>query len=388
MSEQKRSPSQKIAMETVRRNATALSKKMRVHEVRERAETAIRKNDLERLKACVDEGLCFDGDHEDENGEDFLTQAAGRASSLDCLRWVAQTADLGKTNEMGLTALVHAVNSGNTEGVGVLLSARAARGETVDMQEQKALRVSVLRGDQASTLVLLPFFDAKSEEWELGPLLMLAAKKGHAETVRALLPMCDPREKSSAGETALMAAASGMGPDCAECVKLLIPVSETNAATSQGETALMRAAQDTRPDNLRQLLPHCDPNMVSSALGTALHVCVGLDNEESARVLAPFSDLSIRHDGLTAMELAVEKRHWGCVDALGEHMGEEEAEAVVASVVRQLLPRTGARAESGMLKRLMREAGDLARAEPDRDNRDTLKNDVLPSTAKTRKRAL
>jgi hypothetical protein len=99
-----------------------------------------------------------------------------------------------------------------------------------------------------------------------GAALLGAAKNGHAECVKLLLPLSDPREFDS---LALVRAASR---GHVECVKILIPVSDPKA---KGSWALLEAAQNGHAQCVALLLPVSDPQ--------GLGPCAGLGAAGEAR---------------------------------------------------------------------------------------------------------
>ena len=85
--------------------------------------------------------------------------------------------------------------------------------------------------------------------------LAWAAREGHEDCVRLLLPVSDSWGKDGYGMTPLMHAASA-GHDA--CVELLLAVSDALAQNKDGMTALMWAAGSGQEACVRLLLPESD----------------------------------------------------------------------------------------------------------------------------------
>lgn len=89
---------------------------------------------------------------------------------------------------------------------------------------------------------------------------MVAARDGHTDKVRRLIPISDPKSNDSAA--LYWAAANGH----AECVRLLAPVSDAN---SDEASPLFKSAQRGYQECVQLLLPATDPIHYSRALDFA-----------------------------------------------------------------------------------------------------------------------
>jgi ankyrin repeat protein len=125
--------------------------------------------------------------------------------------------------------------------------------------------------------------------------LSFAAERGHAQCVRALIPVSDPVAKKS---RALVVAAAG---GHAECVRILIPVSEPKAGDSD---ALQWAANEGHVECVRLLIPVSEPKAGDSL---ALRFAAQEGHAECVRMLLPVSDPVARRvqglDGSDPVEL-------------------------------------------------------------------------------------
>lgn len=144
------------------------------------------------------------------------------------------------------------------------------------------------------------------------PLLVIAAEKGDAVSIKALLSAhADPNAKDMYGRTALMAAAQA---GQAACVKILLEVSDVNACNEDGDTALMLACSTpTSPgdtgnsaDTIAELLksPHIEVNKKGRFEHTALiHAVISRDVSHVIELLKnPTVDANIADkEGNTAL---------------------------------------------------------------------------------------
>jgi ankyrin repeat protein len=155
--------------------------------------------------------------------------------------------------------------------------------------------------------------------------LSRAAEAGDAIATRALANEKSAKKWSLAGLDALTLAARG---GHAECVRILLPLSlakASAAAEKGGGTALMAAARGGHAECVRILLEAADPNHEGAGVDdgrTALSLAIEGGHAECAALLAPVTDMGIRaragHDcvGLDALQLAAARGHAECVRAL------------------------------------------------------------------------
>ncbi len=204
---------------------------------------------------------------EDDRGWTALTWAVegGRLPLLEMLLAVGD-------DETARRAYAVAVKERRKECEPVLREAFASYGH-MDWQLDvpgKTLRKAASDGDLATVEKALrgqPKFVARpSDPFGEPPLalrtqtgdidaLMLAARRGSADCVAALLPFSNPRRRDANGKTALMHAAESIN---VECVELLLPASNPNARDNFGLAALAWAAQSNHNgiDVIEALLPH------------------------------------------------------------------------------------------------------------------------------------
>lgn len=133
--------------------------------------------------------------------------------------------------------------------------------------------------------------------------LSAAAKNGHAECVKALIPISYPGAMAS---RALYLAASGAH---AGCVKLLIPVSDPKARDS---LAIRAAATNGATESLRLLIPVSD-------LPAALRISASGGHLECVRLLISCSDrVDHASSGFHSLRMAIEHGHFECANLLIE----------------------------------------------------------------------
>lgn len=119
------------------------------------------------------------------------------------------------------------------------------------------LLAAAMHGDEVGLKAILrePGGGALTKTIDMQNALAWAAREGHEDCVRLLLPVSDTWGKDGYGITPLMHAASA-GHDA--CVEILLPVSDALAQSEDGMTALMRAACGGRDGCVRILLPESD----------------------------------------------------------------------------------------------------------------------------------
>ena len=135
--------------------------------------------------------------------------------------------------------------------------------------------------------------------------LQLAAKNGHVECVKLLLPVSDPQ----ADEWYALRAAAHAGH--VECVRLLLPMSDAKARDSQ---ALRYAAHYGHVECVRMLLPASDAKAGESL---ALRLAALNGHAECVRLLLPVSDAKANDS--EALRWAARNGHAECVKLLLAH---------------------------------------------------------------------
>lgn len=123
---------------------------------------------------------------------------------------------------------------------------------------------------------------AQPPQKDIDVALMLAARGGFAECVRALLPRANPRAQNISGNTALMFAAADGRTDCAQA---LCDVSDLRQTNTLGQTALMIASSRKFEECAKILLPGSDPDQIDLHLQTALHIALANGHERCAALL-------------------------------------------------------------------------------------------------------
>lgn len=120
--------------------------------------------------------------------------------------------------------------------------------------------------------------------------LMYAARLGHEDCVRLLLPHSDPLTRDAYGWSALMLAACNGHK---ECVKFLLSHSDASAVTKGGSTALMLAARYGYEDCVTLLLPVSDP-LALKKNGQSASQIAGLNGEAALEELINVYALSLK----------------------------------------------------------------------------------------------
>lgn len=166
--------------------------------------------------------------------------------------------------------------------------------------------------------------------------LRLAAKKGHADCVKFLIPVSDPTAQNS---FALQLAVDG---NRLECARLLIPVSNPAADRSR---ALRIAAMNGHAECAALLIPLSDPMDQSSV---ALRLASSGGHLECVKLLIPVSDHAA--ENFHALRAASENGHVECATLLIElcpllsdprpfYAAIEDGEATAAAFMLEREPR-------------------------------------------------
>ena len=142
--------------------------------------------------------------------------------------------------------------------------------------DSRALREAARNGHLELVKFLLPLSDPKAFN---SSALRWAARNGHLEIVKLLLPVSDPKAENS--EALRSAALNGH----LEIVKLLLPVSDPKARNSD---ALRLAALNGHLEIVKLLLPVSDPKAYDSY---ALRYAAIYGHLEIVKLLSPVSDL-------------------------------------------------------------------------------------------------
>lgn len=166
--------------------------------------------------------------------------------------------------------------------------------------ESSALIEAACRGCSQSVSALLPFFD--DHHGNNTKALGFAAIHGHAECVKLLIPVSNPKANDS--DPLSLAAFRGH----ADCVALLAPVSDPTARQSY---ALRQAAAAGHSDCVAILIPISNPAALDSH---ALELAAENGHAACVALLAPISD-SKDHCS-HALRAAVQRRRIDCVKIL------------------------------------------------------------------------
>lgn len=155
-------------------------------------------------------------------------------------------------------------------------------------------------GDLAGIVQLLSFWPGAQGSAHALPL-QAAARHGHAECVRLLIPISDPQANDS--RALLLAAGNGH----AECVRLLIPVSDP---TVDHSWALRLAAENGHEECVRLLLPMSKPD----ASFAALYWAAFFGHAECAKILMPSCNPKDKNS--IPLAKALERGHVECAKLL------------------------------------------------------------------------
>ena len=188
-----------------------------------------------------------------------------------------------------------------------------------------ALRWAAHRGHADCVKILIPVSDPMADN---SVALRWAANNGHAECVKLLIPVSAP----NAADSQALGWASLHG--YADCVKLLIPVSDPKA---DGSVALRWAAERGDAECVKLLIPVSDPKANNSR---ALREAAFNGHMGCVKLLLPVSDPLGREDnGLTAQELALRDKHPDVAAMIGRFM-EDQTEAKALPAARAAPPRS------------------------------------------------
>lgn len=175
-----------------------------------------------------------------------------------------------------------------------------------DYQGDTALMLAAGASCSESCLaILLPISDPNALNTAGESALMRAASAGFARGVEMLMPVSDQTLRGPLGQSALRCAVmSGSLP----CVELLAAGAGPRPKGDQTATPLMAAAQAGRHDMIKALLPFEDPLEIDSVGRTALMWAVGGQAQISAKIISiglllPVSEASAMDlDGLDAVD--------------------------------------------------------------------------------------
>lgn len=205
----------------------------------------------------------------------------------DLLELKAENIDLDGTDAEGRSALMFAVENGNSDIVDALLEAGASC-TTVDTVGFTPLHMTAAAPVPGIVRALVDAGGSVSSKnmWGVSPL-MSVAHCGHPCVLWELL-QCGAgiHETDSLGQTSLMIA-SAWGQ--AECVDMLITAGADVAIQSvTGLTALHGAAQSGHPRIIRALIEagaDAESDSTMSPVGTPLHYAAGSGNASAVREL-------------------------------------------------------------------------------------------------------
>lgn len=175
-------------------------------------------------------------------------------------------------------------------------------------------------GDLETVKKLIPFCDPAVDG---SCALFRAAWNGHTDIVELLIPVSDPTAYDSAALT--RAAENGHS----ECVKLLIPVSDTKALDS---LALQNAAEGGFKDIVEMLIPVSDPMSLDNY---ALRKAISNNHVECVKLLMDVCKIENEHNfignldvrcvfGFNALMVAVEGSSVDCIKLLIDSAGSFE----------------------------------------------------------------
>jgi ankyrin repeat protein len=238
--------------------------------------------DPARLAALLAAGA--DVEERDAAGRTALMVAAagGLGDAIDLL--LAAGASPAARDLHGRSALHHAaLGADDTTAALALLEA----GSAIDAPDDPGATPLALAVDRGLAAVQDALVEAGASPARLsaGQALLLAARRGEAERVSALLALgADPDARDLSGATALHWAAAGL-PGRVEVVEALLRAGATVDATDgAGVTALMRCRH--RPAVTRALLrAGADPNAATPAGRTPLGSATAGGDAEAVRLL-------------------------------------------------------------------------------------------------------
>jgi ankyrin repeat protein len=149
--------------------------------------------------------------------------------------------------------------------------------------------------------------------------LMVAAKLGFEECVRALIPFGGLGARDAAGRCPLILAAGGMAGERVVAALLEADPAQALVADFVGGTALIHAASKGKAACVRALLAASDPRAAGPLARTALMECSRLGMDDCVALLLDRSDIeAVDAEGMDAASLA-------------DHSGFGELSALIAS---------------------------------------------------------
>ena len=204
-------------------------------------------------------------------------------------RWTKKAAS--RRNDRGETALMVAVRYGDAEWVKLLLPLSDAG--AVDNNGETALMAAAQRGDAACVKVLLPSGGAKATNAKgLTPLMMVCQSTAQsAACFMVLLPESDTTQKAFSGASALsMAARRGN----AAFVEALIPLCNADEADAKGVSPIWHAAYAQSPECVALLARFADLERPGVAGECIWEVAAVFRNEVAAHEIMRASTLEQR----------------------------------------------------------------------------------------------
>ena len=204
---------------------------------------------------------------------------AAHTNSVETVRMLVESGDgIGKRDEQGRTALMHAAQQGHVEPARLLV------------EKEKGLQ--------------------DGDGWTA---LMHAAHNNHPEVVEILIT-CERGKRDNSRRTALMIAAER---GYTEIVTALAP-HEKGLTDSSGNTALMFAASNAHIETVRMLVEH-EKGARDSHSRTALMTAAQRGGLEMVKILAEHEKGMTDEDGHTALVLAARAGHRETAELLMEH---------------------------------------------------------------------
>jgi ankyrin repeat protein len=243
--------------------------------------------------------------------EDPLARAAYKEDVDAVKQLVFVSLDINlRDNQSHMTALEHAVETGNLEIVRVLVRA----GARADLRDDYGRTALMRMGEKATTDVVRELLSAGAkvnERDESGKsALMYAAESTSPEVVKELLDNGAKIDfKDEDGKTALMLAAANDDGDRQTAKMLIDAGAVVNDSDNAGKTPLMIAAEEGDVATVKLLLSFgAKVNERDNQGCTALMLVAGTSDDESVReLLNAGADLTVRNkDGKTALAIARE----------------------------------------------------------------------------------
>jgi len=175
---------------------------------------------------------------------------------------------------------------------------------------------AVIKGDSAPVVSMLDKGANPSIHFGGDLLVLIAAHKGHAEILKALIAAGADVNADNNGRTALVAATQHNHP---ECVRVLIASGANLDAIGYGNTALMLAAELGHQECLDLLIAgNANPDRQNSKGWTATMFAVYHGKGGAlTSLIDKGADLNLRaKNGLSALGYAYMKRRAGCAEKL------------------------------------------------------------------------